>query len=155
MELLRSTIFIGDQHPPLSSGLQISDSDDARDVEARLKVLVVDDERLLADTTADILRRAGFETRTAYDAMSALETTAAFLPDFLVTDVMMPNMNGVELAIAISMMFPATKILLFSGQAGVSDILEEGRTKGYEFPLLAKPIHPIKLIEGIKNLKDR
>lgn len=155
MELLRSTDFLGNQYPPHSSGLQISDSGDARVAEARLKVLVVDDERLLADTTADILRRAGFETRTAYNGLGALETTAAFLPDYLVTDVMMPTMNGVELAIAISRMFPATKILLFSGQAGLADILEEGRTKGYEFPLLPKPIHPIKLIERLKDLKER
>jgi len=118
----------------------------------RLKVLVVDDERLLADTTAAILRRAGFYTKAAYDGFGALEMAASFHPDYLLTDIMMPIMNGVELAIAITKMFPAAKILLFSGQAGISDILEEGKAKGFDFPLLAKPIHPSKLIEGLRNL---
>jgi CheY-like chemotaxis protein len=64
---------------------------------------------------------------------------------------MMPLMNGVELAIAITKMLPSTKILLFSGQAGISDLLEEGHFQGYEFPLLAKPVHPLRLIEALKG----
>lgn len=122
---------------------------------ARLpKILVVDDERLLADTTAAILRRSGFHAKTAYDGFTALEMTAHFHPDYLLTDIMMPGMNGVELAIAVTKMFPAAKILLFSGQAGIADILEESRARGYEFPLLAKPVHPTKLVEGIKSLGE-
>lgn len=66
----------------------------------------------------------------------------------------MPAMNGMELAIAITKMYPVTKILLFSGQAGISEILEQSRAKGFEFPLLAKPVHPAKLIEGLRKLKD-
>lgn len=116
------------------------------------KILVVDDERLLADTTAAILRRAGFLTLAAYDAFSALEGAASFQPDCLLTDIMMPAMNGVELAIALTKMYPATKILLFSGQAGIADILEESRLQGFEFPLLAKPVHPLKLVESLNAL---
>jgi len=67
---------------------------------------------------------------------------------------MMPGMNGVELAIAITRTHPKTKVLLFSGQAGISEILEESKAKGFEFPLLAKPVHPTKIIEGLKGLKD-
>jgi CheY-like chemotaxis protein len=113
------------------------------------RVLVVDDERLLADTTAAILRRTGFNAKTAYDGFGALEMMASFHPDFLLTDIMMPGMNGVELAIAITKIHPATKILLFSGQAGISEILEDSKAKGFEFPLLAKPVHPTKLIERL------
>jgi DNA-binding NtrC family response regulator len=64
---------------------------------------------------------------------------------------MMPLMNGVELAIAVTKMLPNTKIVLFSGQAGISDIVEEGHAQGYEFPLLAKPVHPLRLIEALKG----
>jgi CheY-like chemotaxis protein len=122
--------------------------------EARPKILVVDDERLLADTTAAILRHAGFETRIAYDGFIALEVASSFRPDYILTDITMPEMNGVELAIAITKMYPVTKILLFSGQAGISEILEQSKAKGFEFPLLAKPVHPAKLIEGLRRLKD-
>jgi DNA-binding NtrC family response regulator len=65
---------------------------------------------------------------------------------------MMPAMNGVELAIAISKMYPVTKILLFSGQARISEILEQSKAQGFEFPLLAKSVHPAKLIEGVRKL---
>lgn len=117
------------------------------------RILVVDDERLLADTTAAILRGAGFDTKVAYDGFAALEILASFHPDYLLTDIMMPGMNGVELAIAATQRRPATRILLFSGQAGISDILEESRARGFDFPLLAKPVHPDRLIDGLRNLK--
>lgn len=119
------------------------------------KILVVDDERLLADTTAAILRHAGFDAKTAYDGFDALETIASFHPDFLLTDIMMPGMNGVELAITMRQLYPAMKVMLFSGQAGIAEIMDAGRARGFEFPLLSKPVHPTKLVEGIKNLENR
>ena len=73
-----------------------------------------------------------------------------FHPQWVVSDVVMPHMNGVELAIALRAQYPMVEILLFSGQAGVifRDIGEAQR-RGYEFELLAKPIHPNKLIERL------
>jgi CheY-like chemotaxis protein len=115
------------------------------------KILVVDDERRIADTLAEILEMSGFHVAKAYDGWEALETVAQFHPDYLLSDVLMPRMNGVDLAIAIRKMFPATKILLFSGQAGISEILLEGQRQGFEFELIAKPIHPLKLIEQLKG----
>jgi CheY-like chemotaxis protein len=64
---------------------------------------------------------------------------------------LMPKMNGVELAVAIRKMYPSVKILLFSGQAGISEILIDARERGFEFELIPKPIHPLKLIERIKE----
>lgn len=119
----------------------------------RLKVLVVDDQKLIADTIADILTNAGFHAIPAYDGMSALEAAERFKPDYLLSDVLMPRMNGVQLAIAIRQAHPAARILLFSGQAGTAEILLEARKQGYEFELLAKPIHPLKLIERLKEQK--
>lgn len=115
------------------------------------KILVVDDERRIADTLTEILEMSGFHVATAYDGWEALETVARFHPDYLLSDVLMPRMNGVELAIAIRKMFPPAKILLFSGQAGISEILLEGQRQGFEFDLIAKPIHPLKLIERLKG----
>jgi CheY-like chemotaxis protein len=106
---------------------------------------------MIADTTAEILNRFGFRAVHAYDAQTGLEIAAKLKPDYLLTDVLMPVTNGVEFAIAIARMPPETKILLFSGQAGVSDILRQGEEKGYVFDLVAKPIHPEKLIERLKK----
>jgi CheY-like chemotaxis protein len=153
VEKASTPICLGNWGPGNSSEIYGARKAEAR-AEARPKILVVDDERLLADTTAAILRHAGFETRIAYDGFVALEVAGSFRPDYILTDIMMPAMNGVELAIAITKMYPVTKILLFSGQAGISEILEQSKAKGFEFPLLAKPVHPAKLIEGLRKLKD-
>src|ERR1700729_3989612 len=99
------------------------------------RVLVVDDEKLIADTTCQILDGAGFHAQAAYDGWAALDIAGKFRPDYLLTDVLMPRMNGVELAIAIIKMSPATRIVLFSGQAGISEILLKGHDLGYEFDL--------------------
>lgn len=127
------------------------DSEPVEPDAARLKVLVVDDHRLIADTLAEILINTGFEARAAYDGWQALEIASRFHPDWLLSDVLMPQMNGMELAIAIRQAHPATAVLLFSGQAGVSEILEEGLQRGYTFELVAKPVHPLKLIERLRE----
>jgi DNA-binding response OmpR family regulator len=114
-------------------------------------VLVVDDERLIADTMTEILRRSGFNAICAYDGVSALELALEVSPDFVVTDVVMPQMNGVQLAIAIRKALPATEILLLSGQAGITEIVEGGRKEGFLFELIAKPIHPEKLLQRLRT----
>lgn len=155
MEGANIQLFLGNRDLVKSSEVYRSEGKAEARTEARPTILVVDDERLLADTTAAILRHAGFETRIAYDGFAALEVAGSFRPDYILTDIMMPVMNGVELAIAISKMYPVTKILLFSGQAGISEILEQSKARGFEFPLLAKPVHPTKLIESVRKLNDR
>ncbi len=154
METVSTPISVGNWEPGNPSEIYESGEKAEARAEARPKILIVDDERLLADTTAAILRHAGFETLIAYDGFVAFEVAGSFRPDYILTDIMMPAMNGVELAIAITKMYPATKIMLFSGQAGISEIIEQSKAKGFEFPLLAKPVHPAKLIESLRKLKD-
>jgi CheY-like chemotaxis protein len=119
----------------------------------RPKVLVVDDQELIVDTITEILELYDFQAFAAYDGRSALELAEKILPDYLLTDVLMPEMNGMELAIAMRKLLPMTKILLFSGQAGISEVLLDGQQRGYEFDLVAKPIHPEKLVQILKNIQ--
>ncbi len=114
-------------------------------------VLVVDDEQLIADTTAEILKRWGFQAACAYDGESALEMALQLSPDFVLTDVVMPRMNGVQLAIAIRQALPSSEVILLSGQAGISEIVERGRKEGYCFELIAKPVHPEKLLQRLEE----
>jgi CheY-like chemotaxis protein len=72
-------------------------------------------------------------------------------PDFILTDVVMPIMDGVELATAIRKALPATQIVLLSGQAGTAEILDVARKQGYSFELLSKPIHPERIIQRLKK----
>lgn len=135
-----------------SSPMPWSEADSLSREPRKPRILVVDDEKRIADTLSEILNASGFEAFAAYDGWSALEAAVRVSPDYLVSDVLMPRMNGAELAIAIRQSSPATKVLLFSGQAGISEILHHARERGYAFDLLAKPIHPARLIERLRQL---
>jgi CheY-like chemotaxis protein len=115
------------------------------------KVLVVDDERVIADTLAMILNQRGFEARAVYSGEKAVETAESFAPDMLITDVIMADLNGIDAAIQIRAMLPKIKILLFSGQAATADLLEQARAQGYEFDILAKPVHPQDLLDRLRG----
>jgi CheY-like chemotaxis protein len=113
-------------------------------------VLVVDDDRLVADTLTIIFNRAGFCALTAYDAAEALEIARAIQPDILVSDVDMPRMTGVELAMTLLQIIPECRILLFSGHATLAD-LATARAAGHDFPLLTKPVHPAEMLKNVKK----
>ncbi|MGE5113002.1 MAG: response regulator [Acidobacteriaceae bacterium] len=114
-------------------------------------MFVVDDERCIADTLAAILHTCGYEAIPFYNPMNALAECESQCPELVISDVMMPQMNGVELAILIRQRHPECKILLFSGQAATADILEDARGRGYDFELLAKPIHPKDLLAKLET----
>jgi CheY-like chemotaxis protein len=115
------------------------------------KVLVVDDERVIADTLAMILNQSGFDARAVYSGEKAVELASTFAPDMLITDVIMADLNGIDAAIMIRALLPSIKILLFSGQAATADLLEKARAKGYEFEILAKPVHPQDLLSKLQG----
>jgi DNA-binding response OmpR family regulator len=113
-------------------------------------VLVVDDERIIADTLSVILTRSGFCVLTAYDGSSALELARGVAPDLLLSDVMMgPGMDGTQLAIEMVKSHPGCKVLLFSGHAATSDLLAVARAGGHDFTLMTKPVHPADLLKRI------
>jgi CheY-like chemotaxis protein len=115
------------------------------------KVLVVDDEQIIADTLAKILDLNGYDASAVYTGTSAVDTARTTQPDLIISDVIMPDMNGIEAAIRIREFLPGCKILLFSGQAATADLLESARVKGHEFEILAKPVHPADLLAKLKG----
>ncbi len=119
-------------------------------------VLVVDDESAIADTLTEILSRSGYAAMAAYDANDALESALLAPPELLITDVVLPGMSGIELAITVRRIFPDCKILLFSGQASTADLLASAKSQGHHFTLLSKPIHPKDLLACVsESLKHR
>lgn len=115
------------------------------------RVLVVDDERVIADTLAIILNQSGFDASAVYTGMAAVERAKEDKPDLIISDVIMPDMNGIEAAIRIRQLLPGCKILLFSGQAATADLLEKARQEGHEFEILAKPVHPQDLLAKLRG----
>jgi len=115
------------------------------------RVLVADDERVIADTLAMILNQSGFEARAAYSGETVLELAPTFKPDMLISDVIMADLNGIDTAIRIRAILPEIKVLLFSGQAATADLLEKARKEGYEFDILSKPVHPQDLLSRLRG----
>jgi CheY-like chemotaxis protein len=113
-------------------------------------VLVVDDEPMVADTLSAVLSLAGFTTHTAYDGVTALKRAGKLRPQLLISDVAMPGMNGVELALAMVKAVPECKVLLFSGHATSADLVR-ATDAGHDFPLLTKPIHPKEMIRHVEG----
>jgi DNA-binding response OmpR family regulator len=116
------------------------------------RVLVVDDEAHIANTLAAMLRDRGYEAAAAYDAVGGLAHCEACPPDLIISDVVMPGMNGVELAMVVKQLFPACKVLLVSELATSADFLKHARRNGYDFELLAKPLHLSQLLARVEAL---
>lgn len=116
------------------------------------RILVVDDEALIANTIVQILNRSGFIAEAAYGGQEAIEAARRISPEIILSDVLMPHLDGVEAAIEIRKFLPDTRIVLFSGQAATVEILARARARGYHFELLAKPLHPTQLIKHLQEL---
>lgn len=144
-----------------SGPLQETDSPGSKETNQtyRPSVMVVDDESSIADTLAEILSRNGYAAVTAYDGDSALETALLSPPEMLITDVVLPGMSGIDLAITMKRIFPDCKIILFSGQASTADLLAAANREGHQFVLLSKPVHPgdllARIADGLQHRKTQ
>ncbi len=113
-------------------------------------VLVVDDERTIADTLATIISRNGYHAFPAYDGDSALKVAKSHTPDILITDIVMPGMDGIELSSQIHNSIPGCKIVLFSGQANT--LSQKHFANCGAFLLLAKPMNPRDFLDVLAEL---
>lgn len=114
------------------------------------KVLVADDEQVIANTLAMILIASNYDARAVYSGERAVEMARTFQPDVLISDVIMPGISGIEAAVEVLAMLPSCKILLFSGQAATADLLKKARAREYEFEVLSKPVHPKDLLARLQ-----
>lgn len=116
------------------------------------RVFVVDDESVIAWSLELILRQMGFEATSFTDPLQALQAARVDAPDLLISDVIMPDLSGIELAILVQERCPECKVLLFSGQPATAESLERARVRGYFFDVLPKPVHPAELLAKIQDV---
>lgn len=117
-------------------------------------VFIVDDEPAIAFTLSSILQLEGFKTRAFTEPVEALQAIHTMAPDLLITDVVMPQLSGIDLAIQVRELHLECKIVLFSGQAKTERLLDDARAKGYEFELWTKPVPPNELLGKIRAMLD-
>jgi CheY-like chemotaxis protein len=121
----------------------------------RPTVLVIDDDHGNADTLAMVLNISGFEATPVYSSAHGLELAQQIAFDHLITDVIMPGMNGIDAAIAIRHVLPNCRILLVSGNNNTAELLDAASAKGHSFDILAKPVHPTFLLEHIRAQRSQ
>lgn len=115
------------------------------------RVIVVDDETRIASTLVEILKGEGYEAMAASTGDGAVELARSFNPDIVLSDVILPGLNGIEVGVQINALFPKCRVILFSGQAATLDLLKDARRRGHEFEILAKPIKPAALLAIIRR----
>ena len=112
-------------------------------------VLVVDKEPAVADSLVATLHRSGYAAIAAYDGKDALETAFLVPPEVVIADVELPEMNGVELAIALKSKIPDCKILLLSEQEATAERPASASDRAHEIEVLNKPIRPSELFAHV------
>ena len=82
----------------------------------KCRVLIVDDEPIVLETTAAVVKSFGFSVRTANDGFKALQLLREVLPDIILADLRMPNMSGFELLSIVRRRFPHIPTIAISGE---------------------------------------
>ncbi len=115
-------------------------------------VLVIDDDRILADTLSDILRKHGFKPVALYSGEEALELAGRFRPDVVLSDIRMSRLDGIEAAKGIRSLHPDCRIILFTAHT-VSTALVQ-RIHGLGFEILPRPLHPENVLNALARHPD-
>jgi CheY-like chemotaxis protein len=116
------------------------------------RILVVDDERIIADTLAMVFDLRGFAATAVYSDEQAVDLAKSVCFDAVVSDVMMPGISGIAMAVEIAKMNPRIAIILTSGNNAASELLQEARSRGYNFEIYAKPVQPTVIIDRLNQL---
>jgi DNA-binding NtrC family response regulator len=114
-------------------------------------IMVVDDEPVIRETILEILQDEGYDALGMSNAAQALLWAERIRPDILLTDIVMPGMNGIDMAIQLSGVLPQCRIILFTGHAAALDLLAKARAQGHEFEVFNKPINPDVLLPLLRS----
>lgn len=120
-------------------------------VEVNRRILIVDDDAEVNQSLQTIFTQHGYDVCVAETAERAIEILAAWKPELAIVDVLLPRMNGIDLAIVIRDTHPSCRIVLFSGQQTTQELLEEAAKKGRLFEILAKPVHPMFMLDYVSS----
>ena len=118
------------------------------------RILVVDDEVVVLQTLNLIFRSRGFEVRTAASAEEALELISTWRPEIAVLDVILPGMNGLDLAVVLAQQVPSCRVVHLSGQPRSAELRDQAELEGHPFEILAKPMHPDVLLAHLAGLLE-
>ena len=118
-----------------------------------MKILIIEDEKLLVESLKALLESKGFETKSVYDGEIGAQYAETGVYDLLILDVMMPGLNGYEVAKRVRRERCSTPILMLTARSGVEDRIE-GLSAGADY-YLTKPFDSRELLACINALLRR
>lgn len=113
------------------------------------RVLIADDEKVIADTLVLILNQVGFHAQAAYSGAQALEIASTFRPEILVSDILLGDCNGIETAMQLRELLPGLRLFLLSGQTSLAECMTKSEARDLRFEVMVKPVHPQELIRRL------
>lgn len=116
------------------------------------RVLVVDDEKVIADSLAAILCACGYTARAVYSAIGAVAAAKDLTPHTLISDVLMPEVNGVELAAYFAEHYPECTVMLMSGNPSAPVLLDAAVRQGQPHSTSQKRADPAQILEALAAL---
>ncbi len=119
----------------------------------KTRVLVVDDDRLVADTLCMVYRANGYESEARYSAADGFECARNYVPDLILCDVTMPDESGLELAYRMEQTMPRTRMLMLTAYASnAPEVRAQSRRMQRPLRLLSKPCRPDDLLRETRAL---
>lgn len=120
------------------------------------RILIVDDDRLVADTLALIFAKSGFQALASYSADEALDSARTFAPDLLLCDISMPGRDGLALVCDITRELPSCRIIVLTGfYSNLKDVREQSSKLPRPVGIFTKPCQPSELLrEATTMLAD-
>ncbi len=118
-----------------------------------MKILIIEDEKLLADSLKALLEKKGFDVECVYDGESGAEYAETGVYDLLILDVMMPKMDGFEVARSVRAKRCGTPILMLTARSGLEDRIR-GLNAGADY-YLTKPFDSRELLACVNALLRR
>lgn len=117
------------------------------------RVMVVEDEDGLRDNLADLLSLEGYHVSSAANGLQGMKLHLSFRPELVITDVVMPIMDGVEMVRQLKERDPALKALFISGFFGTRSIRQElmDQISHFGYPMLSKPFKPSELFNLVRQ----
>ena len=111
------------------------------------RILVVDDDRLVADTLTWVFQKNGYDARPAYTAEDALQHAREFQPNLMLCDITLPGRDGLTLVRDITREFPACRIIVLTGfHSNLNPVREQAAKLSHPLGVLTKPCQPVELL---------
>lgn len=117
------------------------------------RILIVDDERVVLDTLVEVLQTEGFSVGQASDATSALAYMSSEPVAIVLSDIRMPDMDGMELLLEIRRLHPGADVVLMTGFASVDGAIEALSAGAADY--LMKPLRPKEVVARVRSILQR